>query len=83
MTDKRAIHTKLVALIASNPEAEALIKLNEIDADRRKNWEKLKLQYEGSEMHAIKLKETEKLFTTWYTKARNPSKCIRPSLSRN
>ena len=28
LTDRSAVHTKLVALIATNPEAEALIKLN-------------------------------------------------------
>ena len=33
LTDRRAVHTKLVALIATNPEDEALIKLNEITAD--------------------------------------------------
>ena len=60
LTDKRAVHTKLVALIATNPEAEVLIKLNEIDADGRKDWDELKLHYEGSGMHAIELKEAEK-----------------------
>ena len=33
LMDRRAVHTKLVALISTNPEAEALIKLNELDAD--------------------------------------------------
>ena len=33
LTDRRAVHTKLVAMVSTNPEAEALIKLNEKDAD--------------------------------------------------
>ena len=33
LTDRRAVHTNLVAMVSTNPEAEALIKLNEKDAD--------------------------------------------------
>ena len=37
LTDRQAVHTKLVALISTNPEAESLLKLNEITADGRKD----------------------------------------------
>ena len=47
LTDRCAVHTKLVALISTNPDAEALIKLNEICADDQKDWKDLKLHYEG------------------------------------
>ena len=33
LNDRRAVHTKLMAMVSTNPEAEALIKLNEKDAD--------------------------------------------------
>ena len=45
LTDRRAIHTKLVARASKNPEAEALIKLNEKDVDGRKDWKDLQLHY--------------------------------------
>ena len=47
LMDRRAVHTKLVALISTNPEAKSLLKLNEIDADGCKDWKDLKLHYEG------------------------------------
>ena len=37
LTDRRAVHTKLVAMVSTNPKAEALIKLNEKDADGQKD----------------------------------------------
>ena len=49
LVDRRAVHTKLVALISENPETEALIKLNEKDADGRTDWQALKLHHEGAE----------------------------------
>ena len=41
LTDRQAVHTKLVAMLPTNPEAEALIKLNKTDADGRKDWKDL------------------------------------------
>ena len=43
LTDRRAVHAKLVALISTNPEAKALIKLNKKDTDGQKDWKDLKL----------------------------------------
>ena len=59
LTDKRSVHTKLVAKI-SNVEAEALIKLNEKAADGWKNWKDLKLQYKGQGMFDLDIKEAKK-----------------------
>ena len=56
LTDKKAVHTKLVAMI-SDAEAEALIKLNEKAADGQKDWKDLKLHYEGQGMFALDIKE--------------------------
>ena len=33
LTYRRAVHTKMVAMVSTNPEAEALIEFNEKDAD--------------------------------------------------
>ena len=41
LTDRRAVHNKLVDMVSTNLEAEALIKLNEKDADGRKDWKDL------------------------------------------
>ena len=40
-------------MISTSPEAEALIKLNEKDADGHKDWKDLKLYYKGQGMFAI------------------------------
>ena len=37
LTDRRAVHTKLVDMVSTNPEAEAWIKLNEKDVDGQKD----------------------------------------------
>ena len=74
LEDRRAVHIKLVALIASNPEAEALIKLNEKDANGRKSWKDLKLHYEGTGMHAIDVTAASNTLTTLIYKGENPPK---------
>ena len=56
LTDRRAVHTKLVAMVSTNPEAEAFIKLNEKDADVRKDWKDLQLHYEVQGMFALEIK---------------------------
>ena len=53
LTDRRAVHTKLAAMVSTNPEAEALIQLNKKDADGQKNWKDLKLHYEGQGIFAL------------------------------
>ena len=73
LTDRRAVHIKLVALISTNPEAEALIKLNEKEADGQKDWKELKLHYEGQGMFALEIKEARKtLDNLVYTGERQP-----------
>ena len=72
LTDRRAVHTKLVALIATNPEAEALIKLNEITADGRKDWKDLKLHYEGQGMFAIDINEAENILNNMSYQGEKP-----------
>ena len=47
LTDRRAVHTKLVAMVSTNQEGESLIKLNEKYAAGQKDWKDLQLHYEG------------------------------------
>ena len=61
LTDRRAVHTKLVDMVSTNPEAETWIKLNEKDADGRKDWKDLQLQYEGQVMFALEIKEAKRI----------------------
>ena len=74
LTDRRAVHTNLVAMIATNPDAEALIKLNERDADGRKSWKDLQLHYEGIGMHAIDIKAANKILKNLVYKGEFPPK---------
>ena len=60
LTDRRDVHTNLVAVVSTNPEAEALSKLNEKDADGRKDWKDLQLHYEGQGMFALEIKEAKR-----------------------
>ena len=60
LDDRRAIHTKLKALISDNPETEALIKLKEREADGRTDWKVLKLHYEGDGIYFIGMKKAKK-----------------------
>ena len=43
-------------MVSTNPEDEALIKFNEKNADGRKDWKDLQLNYEGQEMFALEIK---------------------------
>ena len=61
LTDRSSVHTKLVAMVSTNPEAEALIKLNEKDVDIQKDWKYLQLQYEGQGMFALEIKEAKRI----------------------
>ena len=64
LADRRTVHTSklvVVAMILTNAEAEALIKLNENDADGHKDWKDLKLHYEGQGMFALDIKEARKI----------------------
>ena len=73
LTGRRAVHTKLVAMVSTNPEAEDLIKLNEKDADSRKDWKDLQLKYEGQGMFALEIKEAKRtLENLVYTGERPP-----------
>ena len=73
LTDRRAVRTKLVAMVSTNPEAEALIKLNEKDADSRKEWKDLQLHYEGQGIFALEIKESKRnLDNLVYTGERPP-----------
>ena len=73
LTSRCTVHTKLVALISTNPETEALIKLNEKEADGRKDWKDLKLHYEGQGMLALEIKEANKaLANLIYNGERHP-----------
>ena len=72
MTDRRAVHTKLVALISTNPDAEALIKLNEKNANGRKDWKDLKFHYEGKGMFAIDLNEAKQILRNLTYKGESP-----------
>ena len=73
LTDRRAVHTNLVAMVSTNPEAEALIKLNENDADGRKDWKYLQLHYEGQGMFSLEIKEYKRILDNLvYTVKRPP-----------
>ena len=73
LTDRRVVHTKLVAMVSTNPEAEALIKLNEKDADGRKDWKDLQFHHEGQGMFALEIKEAKRtLDNLVYTGERSP-----------
>ena len=73
LTDRRAVHTKLVDMVSTNPEAEAWIKLNEKDADGQKYWKDLQLHYEGQVMFALEIKEAKRtLDNLVYTGERPP-----------
>ena len=61
-------------MIATNPDAEALIKLNERDADGRKSWKDLQLHYEGIGMHAIDIKAANKILKNLVYKGEFPPK---------
>ena len=74
LQDRRAVHTKLVAMIATNPDAEALIKLNEKDANGRKFWKDLKLHYEGTGMHAVDVMAASNTLTGLIYKGEFPPK---------
>jgi hypothetical protein len=63
-----------VPLISENSGAEALIKFNEKEADRRKDWQDLKLHYEGSGIYALDVKQAKKtLDNLIYTGERPPN----------
>ena len=73
LTDRRAVNTKLVDMVSTNPETEALIKLNEKDADGRKYWKDLQLHYEGQGMFTLEIKEAKRtLDNLVYTGERPP-----------
>ena len=73
LTDRRAVHTKLVAMFSTNPEAEALIQLNEKDADGRTDWKDLQLHYEGQGTFTLEIKEAKRaLDNLVYTGERPP-----------
>ena len=72
LTDRRSVHTKLVALITTNPEAEALIKLNEKEADGREDWKSLKIHYEGQGMFAIDIRDAEKILNNLVYQGEKP-----------
>ena len=61
LTDRRSINTKPVAMVSTNPEAEALIRLNEKDADVQKDWKDLQLHYERQGMFALEIKESKRI----------------------
>ena len=53
-----------------------MIKMNEKDADGRKDWKYLKLHYEGQGIFALKIKEARKTFDNLvYTGERHPQMC--------
>ena len=73
LIDRRAVHTKIVAMVSTNPEAEALIKLNEKDADVRKDLKDMQFYYEGQGMFALEIKEAKStLDNLVYTGERPP-----------
>ena len=83
LTDKRSVHTKLVALISTNPEAEAILKLNELIADGRKDWKDLKVHYEGQGMFAIDINEAENILKTMCYQGEKYPRCSGINLSNN
>ena len=74
LMDRRVVHTKLVALISSNPDAESLIKLNEKEANGRKSWQDLKLHYEGKGMYGYDIKSAKDILRNLTYKGENPPK---------
>ena len=74
LTDRRAVYTKLVAMISTNAEAEGLIKLNKTETDGCKDWKHLKLHYADQGIFALEIKEAAKniLDNLVYTGMRPP-----------
>ena len=58
-------------MISKNAEAEALIKLNETEADGQKYWKDLKLHCEGQGMFVLDIKGARKILDNLvYTRER-------------